>query len=163
MNGPICFEDAKTNRLCRICEAKLKANIINENDVAIWKEIVKLGEKSFLDLDFLNSFELNGMLVIVCRGNIGALIGRQGKNIRDLEQKLGKKIRIVEKTGDAKETAQALLGFVKIAAVNRVFRPDSEELKIIISRNDERRLKEKEALEKILSKILGSKTTVEFQ
>jgi predicted PilT family ATPase len=162
MNGPICFEDAKTNRLCRICEAKLKAGIINENDVKIWKGLVNLAEKSFLDLDFLNSFELNGMLVIVCKGNIGALIGKAGKNIKDLEQKLGKKIRIVEKTSNAKETAQALLGYAKIIAINKVFKPDSEELKIMLSKQDGKRLKQKEETEKILTKILGSKTTIEF-
>ncbi|MDD5162871.1 MAG: KH domain-containing protein [Candidatus ainarchaeum sp.] len=162
MDGPICFEDAKTNRLCRICEAKLKAGFISENDIKIWKELVKLAEKSFLDLDFLNSFELNGMLVIVCKGSIGALIGKGGKNIKDMEQKLGKKIRIVEKTSDAKETAQALLGYLKIVAVNKVFRPDSEELKIILSKQDEKKLRQKEETEKILTKLLGAKTTIEF-
>lgn len=165
MNGPICFEDAKTNRLCKICEAKLKAGIISENDVKIWKEIVKLTEKTFLDLDFLQSFELNGTLLIVCKGggNIGALIGKAGKNIKDFEKKLGKKVRIIEKTSDAKETAQSVFGFIKIVAVNRVFKPDSEELKIMLAKQDEKKIRQKEELEKILSKILGAKTTIEFQ
>ena len=163
MNGPICFEDAKTNRLCRICEAKLKAGMITENDVNAWKEIVRLTEKTFLDMDFLKSFELNGTLFIVCRGNIGALIGKAGRNIKELEKKLGKKVRIIEKTPDSKETAQSVLGFMTIIAVNRVFRPDSEELKIMLAKQDERKIRQKEELEKILSKILEAKTTIEFQ
>ena len=106
MKGPICIEDAKTNRLCLICEAKLKAGMISENDVRIWKELVRMSETNFLlGLEFLRSFEVNHSLNIVCKGTIGPLIGRGGKNIKELEQKLGKKIHIIEKTADALKSA----------------------------------------------------------
>jgi transcription antitermination factor NusA-like protein len=164
MNGPICFEDAKTNRLCKICEAKLKAGIITENDVKIWKELIKLAEKNrIIELEFVRSFEINGFVAIICKGNIGALIGKGGKNIKELEQKIGKKIRIVEKSNDAKQTAQSFLGNTPITAVNKVFRTEGEETKIVISKKDEKRLPQKEETEKALSKILGTKTTIEFQ
>ncbi|HLD58856.1 MAG TPA: KH domain-containing protein [archaeon] len=163
MKGPICIEDAKTNRLCLICEAKLKAGMISENDVRIWKELVRMSETNFLlGLEFLRSFEVNHSLNIVCKGTIGPLIGRGGKNIKELEQKLGKKIHIIEKTADAKETAQSVLGNITIVAVNRVFRPEAEELKIIVMKQDSARIQQKEETEKILSKIIGTKTTIEF-
>ena len=163
MKGPICIEDTKTNRLCQICEAKLKAGIISEDDIKLWKAIVKLSEKNFMqDLEFLRSFEINGTLSIVCKGNIGALIGKGGKNIKMLEKAIGKKIRIVEKSNDEKATVQSMLGRAKIMAVNKVFRPEAEEIKVIVAKQDEKRLPEKPKMEAALSKILGKKTSIEF-
>jgi len=158
------LEDTKTNRLCKICEAKLKAGIISENDIKLWKEIVKLAQKNFMpDFEFIRSFEINGAMCLVCKGNIGALIGKGGKNIREFEKILGKKIRIIEKTGTEKDIAQTLLGRAKILAVNKVFKPDSEELRIIVSKGFEKRLPDKQRLEEVLAKILGKKTGIEFE
>ncbi|MBN1941430.1 MAG: KH domain-containing protein [Candidatus Diapherotrites archaeon] len=163
MKGPICFEDIKNNRLCKICEAKLKAGIVTENDLAICRELVRLAEKSFLDLEFIRSFEINGTLAIVCKGNIGALIGKAGKNIQALEKKLGKKIRVVEKTNDDKQTAQSMLGRIQILALNKVFKPEGEEIKIMVSKKDFPRIPDKEQTQKALSKIIGKPVEIEAQ
>ncbi len=162
MRGPVCEEDVKYGKLCKICEAKLKAGQISSVDLGLLKAIDKLENKKFLiATEVVRAFELPDIILVFARGNVGMLIGKAGKNVKELEENLGKKIRIIELSKEPKETIQQVFGRARVLAVNKVFKPESEELKVIVDEKDKLRIgPNKEKIEEILGKIL--KTPVEI-
>ncbi|MAG22434.1 MAG: hypothetical protein CL943_03995 [Candidatus Diapherotrites archaeon] len=163
MKGPICKEDIKYGKLCMICKAKLKAGQITQIDFELAKAINKLENKKFLlATELVRAFELPKIIIIFARGNVGALIGREGKNIKALEKVLGKKVRVVE-LSDPKDTIQQVMGRIRVVAVNKVFKQEGEELKAIIDERDMKKIaSERERLEEILNKILKVPVAISF-
>ena len=147
-----------------ICAAKLKAGQINELDFEVMKAVEKLEDKKYLiATEIERVFELNGVALIFTRGNVGALIGKDGKNVKSLEKFLGKRVRIIELSKDPKEVTQQVLGRARITTVNKVFKPGSEELKVMIDPRDRRMVeKELEAMQEILCKALKLHIELKF-
>lgn len=164
MKGPVCKEDIKLGKLCRICEAKLKAGQICEIDFALMKAAEKLSNSKFLlATELVRAFEMSDTILVFARGNVGALIGKEGRNIKELEKALGKKVRVIELSSDAKETIQQVLGRTRVIAVNKVFKPESEELKVIVESRDRKRIEEnRQKLEEILRKIMKTPIEISF-
>ena len=164
MKSPICEEDIQLGRLCRICEAKLKAGQISPIDFELLKAIDKLENKKYLiSTEIVRAFELDGTVLVFARGNVGMLIGKAGKNVKELGEKLGKKVRIIELSDDSKETIQQILGRARISAVNRVFKPESEELKVIVEARDRGSIEPiKGKVEEIIRKILKKPVEISF-
>ena len=164
VRGPVCREDIKHGKLCKICEAKLKAGQITETDFELMKAIEKLENKKFLiATEIVRTFELEGILLVFARGNVGALIGKEGKNVKQLEQELVKKIRIIELGKEKKEVIQQVLGRANLLAVNKVFKPESEELKAIVDSRDRQKIEpQKERIEEILQKLLKTPIEIAF-
>ncbi len=171
MKGPCCIEDARKGVLCEKCEAKLAEGKLTALDFEVLKAIVKLDQTIiFADLEIHKTSEVEDLLLIYCKGNIGALIGREGKNIKELSNKLGienkpKRIKIVENTGDERKTIQNILGKgVRIIAITKTYSPNSEKTcKVMVSKNDKNQLwTPKESLESIINDILGTKIELAF-
>ncbi len=163
MRGPVCSQDIKTGKLCLICEAKLKAGQITDADFAIMKAVNKLENKKFLiSTEIVRAFDVSGMVLVFTKGNVGALIGKGGKNIKSLEATLGKKVRIIEVSPEPKETIQQVLGKVRISALNKVFKRDGEELKVVVDARDKRRIGKVEELEHVLKDALKTPIAIEF-
>jgi len=75
--------------------------------------------------------ELNRIIFIVKEGDIGAAIGKNGKNIRLLERMTGKKHEIIE---HAENPAQFIKNALKPARVNEVritVRPDGKSIAVV--------------------------------
>ena len=164
MKGPVCSTDVKTGKLCKICEAKLKAGQICELDFSLMKAIEKLENKKYLiATEIVRAFELDDLVIIFASGNVGALIGKDGKNVKQLEQELGKKIRVIELGKDRRETIQQVLGRARINAVNRVFKPEAEELKVMVDSRDRAEVEtNKEKFEEMLQKVLKQPIEIAF-
>jgi len=164
VKGPVCREDVRSGKLCMICAAKLKAGQISELDFEVMKAVEKLEDKKFLiATEIERVFELNGMALIFARGNVGALIGKEGKNVKALEKALGKKVRVIELFKTPREVIQQVLGRARISTVNKVFKPESEELKVMIDHRDKRMVeKEIGAMQEILSKALKIQIELKF-
>ena len=163
MRGPVCPSDVKTGKLCIICQAKLKAGQINELDLKVLKAAQKFENRKFLiATELVRAFDLGGMALVFARGNVGALIGKGGKNIKVLENELGKRVRIIEISKDSRDIVQQVVGRVRISAVNKVFMREGELLKVILDERDKKMLAQKEKFEEILGKILGKPIKLSF-
>ncbi|MDP6670469.1 MAG: KH domain-containing protein [archaeon] len=164
MKGPVCKDDIRSGRLCMICAAKLKAKQINELDFETMKAVEKLENKKFLiSTEIVRVFELNGVALIFAKGNVGALIGKEGKNVKALEKALGKRVRIIELSKKPREVTQQVIGRARITAVNKLFKPGSEELRIMIDPRDKRMLeKEIKRMQEILGKALKIQIELKF-
>jgi transcription antitermination factor NusA-like protein len=164
VKGPVCQEDVRHGKLCRICEAKLKAGQISTIDFELLKAIEKLGNKRFLvATEIMRAFELGDTVLVFASGNVGALIGRDGKNIKELEKALGKRVRVIEPSKAPKETIQQVIGRASILAVNRVFKPDGEELRVIVDSKDKQKIGAgMEQIEAVLKAMLKVPVEITF-
>lgn len=164
MKGPVCSADARLGKLCKICEAKLKAGQISSIDFELMKAIERLKNKKFLiATEVVRAFELDDTVIVFAKGNVGMLIGKAGRNVKELEKALEKKVRVVEVSKYPKETIQQVFGRATVLAVNRVFKPDGEELKVIVEERDKRSVEgKKKKIEEMLFKVLKVPVEIAF-
>lgn len=161
----LCAPDLKRESLCTECKRKLDEGKITELEIEVARKLAKLNKKFFFrDIELKSAIELGGVIVLICTGNIGAIIGKSGRTISELGKELGgKKCRAIEKTRDEKKIVQDLIGDVGINKINKLFNMGNLEYSIILRKEDEGRLAfTVEELEKGLEKILDAKTKVEL-
>lgn len=158
----LCEKDNTRDDLCIECKKKLSQNQITELEVNVSKALGKISKNfPITNATFHNAIELEDVIVLLCSGSLGSLIGKQGRNVAELSKTLGKKTRIIEHTKNEKKTIQDLLGNARILGVEKKFDPGSTETIIHILKQDENKLPaSKNSLEKGLERVLGAKTTI---
>lgn len=165
MKTPLCEVDAQREILCNECKKRLDEGSLSDLDIAISRILGRM-DKSFpiSSVEFKQAIDLNEMIVMVCEGNIGTLIGKKGRIVSEITRKVGKKVRVIEHTKDEKKMIQDLVGGARVLGVNKIFKPKKQEYKVIISRFDEGKLMiSKENLEKGIQQLLQAETSVEFR
>jgi N utilization substance protein A len=75
--------------------------------------------------------ELNRIIYIVKEGDLGAAIGRNGKNIRLLERMTGKKHEIIEYAEDARQFIKNALKPAYVNEVRITERPDGKSIAVV--------------------------------
>lgn len=166
MKTALCEADLKRDRLCKDCQQKLDSNEITALDIKVSRLLNKLEKNfSFRGIEFNKALELGDMIILSCSGTIGVLIGRKGKIVSELTKALGKKTRIIEKTGNEKKMIQDMIGNARLIGLNKIFKPEETEYKVIISKTDQNKLigGDPKQLEKGLKELFNAKTTIEFR
>ena len=165
MKSPLCSNELKNGNFCSLCEAKIKQGIVTETDLKVLRKLQSMEKTLVLkDTEFVKAYEVEEFILIVCKGNVGALIGKEGAIVKSLSKDFGKKIRIVEHTNSEKENVQNVLGNVRVLGINKVFKPGAEETMLFIPKSDEGRMPaDKETVEKIISEINRKKTEINFK
>jgi transcription antitermination factor NusA-like protein len=159
VRAPICEVCQRSDYLCPADEEKLKKGIISELDVRISRILYELDGKYRIGdtVEFVKAYDFNSFILILVRGEIGRLIGKNGKVLRAFRQAVGKPIRIVEIDVDLKKTVQDLFGNVRVIGINKLFKPDGVVYRVVVPRKDIRKLSfpfpdVQKALEVILDK-----------
>ncbi len=159
VRAPICEVCQRTDYLCPADEEKLKKGIISELDIRISRILYDMDSKYRIGdtVEFVKAYDMNSFILILVRGEIGRLIGKNGKVLRAFRQAVGKPIRIVEIDVDLKKTVQDLFGNVRVVGVNKLFKPDGVVYRIVVPRKEIRYLSfpfpdVKRALEVILDR-----------
>ena len=165
MKSPICSNELKNSSFCALCNAKIKQGLVSETDLKVLKKLQSMEKTLILkDTEFIKAYEVGEFILIVCKGNVGALIGKEGIIVKSLSKDFGKKVRIVEHTNSEKENVQNVLDNVRVLGVNTVFKPGSEEALLFIAKADEHRMPaDKKTVENIISEINGKKTEISFK
>ena len=160
----ICDTDLKRNSLCEECKNKLNDGKISELDITASRLLSKISNTVYLEnVEFKKALDLGDLVVLVCTGNIGLIIGKKGKNVAELSKELGKKVRIIEETKDEKKMIQDLIGEARIIAVNKIFKRDGHEHKIMIKEADKAMLvTDIEKLNQAIEALLSTSATIEF-
>lgn len=165
MKIPICELCAQSKTLCSGCEHKLKTGKISEADVAISSMLVEMRDRFKLDAaEFTKAVDLGRAVLIFTHGEVGVLIGRDGKVVSELSHRLGKKVRIAEYSGDVKKTISDVVMPAKLMGINTIYSGGAKVFKVRLLRSDMKNLPvDINTLEKALQSILDSKVMIQFE
>ncbi len=124
------------------------------------KALVELEEqfRGLKDVVYHKSVRVDGLIIVIITPSPGLNRFTLNKIGRVLSEKLGAKVRFVEKTSDVKKLAVQLLYPVRVLGVNTLWLPDGSTHYIVrISKRDERSLPApKELIEQALSQLASS-------
>ena len=157
---PVCDVCLKSGILCQGCENKLKSGEISQIDLDIAKVLFKMGDGK---LGFKKTIEVGDIVIIITdKDQVGKLIGKNGKIVRELSRTVAKKIRVVGQDSDLKEVSNDILAPARVSGINIVYGTDGEEkYKIRVMQEDSRKLPGRlDVLNEIIELLTGDKTTV---
>jgi len=158
----------KSGILCQGCERKLRENKISELDIKISRVLFELAQKyrGLNAINFKRAIDAMGLTVLVVgRGEISNIIGREGKLIRELAKHLQMKIRVIEEGADIRKQAQDILTPVRVIGVNILYAGGRcEEYRVRIPRAHVRRLPASiDAIQMIFAKLTDKNIKLVFE
>lgn len=157
---PVCDVCLKSGMLCQGCENKLKSGEISQMDLDVAKILYRVGEGK---IGFKKTLEMGDMVIIVTeKDQVGKLIGKSGKIVREISKDIGKKVRVVGENSDLRSVARDILSPARISGINIVFGKDGQEkYKIRVMREDSRRIPGKlDVLNDIIQELTSENTLV---
>ena len=162
---PICDDCASGRELCPVDRDKLEKGLISELDIKVSRILYDLDSYYRIgdSVELVHAYDLGSFILLVVRGEIGRLIGKGGKVLKAIRQRLGKPVRIVEIDVDPKKTVQDLFSGARVVGMSTVKTKEGELHKIYILRRDARFLPfPYRDLEKALDLVLPGKFVIEF-
>ena len=159
MKIPLDVICVRSGVLCPRCRRIVESGEHTEVEVEVMRHLLELENNSsfkFLkNASYIKSYKIDSMLVVILdlpEPVPRATIVRLGKA---LEEKLGVKVRITQKTSDPKVFISQLISPARIEGIDSVWTPDGAVQYIVrIPRSDAKLLPLKvEALENLLSSI----------
>ena len=165
MKLPICELDAKSGVLCEKCKKKLEEGKITELDVKVSQIIYELNKMyNIEDASFEHAIDIGKVIVILTKGEVGILIGKKGRIIKELARRLGKAVRIVhyDKDTDINTFVAELVGADSFVSTNKIYKATGDvEYRAVIKKVHYKTEQDAKALSALLSKVMG--TTVHVQ
>lgn len=136
--------------LCQSCKKKLDEGKITQLDVDVARVLNPYEAVKIVDA--------GKVLVVVKPADARAVIGKGGSGVKKLEEKLGRKVKIVEQTEDKKKLAEDVLR-LRVIGVNVLY-DKGEKLRIRVS-GGERRANKVDI--EILAKLYGKDVSVVYE
>ncbi len=160
---PICEKCAQSDALCETCQKKLDNGEISQLDIKIARLLYELYEKNVLgDPSFERSIELPDFIVIITKSNVSTLIGKGGRVVRILSEKLGKRVRIVKK-GSIKEIVNDLVSPARIMGFTTIYSKEGEKQRILIPEADRKKiLLKEESIKQVLKQLCGVDAEIKY-
>ena len=136
---PVCDVCLKSGMLCQGCENKLKSGEITLMDLDIAKILYKLGEGK---IGFKKTIEIGDTVIIVTeKEQVGKLIGKSGKIVREISHSIGKKVRVVGENSDLRAVARDILAPARLSGINIIYGKEGQKkYKIRVMDEDSRRI-----------------------
>lgn len=157
MKLPICLVCIKSGILCPSCQEKLDRGEITPLDIEVGKHLLELENKYpvLKDATFFKAVDTEKMLIVLVKSDGRSLRPLWNRISKVMSNKIGKPVRIIEKTASIRQIAEQVLAPARVLGVNIVWLPDgSRENYIRVPRSDLRRLSiRKEQAEKVISEF----------
>ncbi|MFB6208600.1 MAG: hypothetical protein ABEJ56_00505 [Candidatus Nanohaloarchaea archaeon] len=168
MKTPICNVCVKSeDELCSMCEEKLEDGEITETDIEVSRILHDLSSEyaSLKDSEILKVFEAENVIVIVTAEGDGAkVVGRSGDIVKEVADRIGKSIRVVEKAEDDIDTIKGLLSPAEVESINTVFSPEGQSKKIVVDEEYEGKINlSVEEFENIIAEITEEEYSLSFE
>jgi transcription antitermination factor NusA-like protein len=157
---PVCDVCLKSGMLCQGCENKLKSGEITQMDLDIAKLLYKLGEGK---IGFKKTIEIGDTVIIVTdKEQVGKLIGKSGKIVREISRSIEKKVRVVGENSDLRAVARDILAPARLSGINIVYGKDGQKkYKIRVMAEDSRRIPGRlDVLNSIIKELTSEDTLV---
>ena len=165
MKTPVCDNDVKNGQLCDDCKRKLFEGKITQLDFEVAQILGRINERyNISNATFYRALDLGKVVLILTRGEVGLLIGKQGKVVSELSSALGKKVRIAQTTGDVKKTISDIIMPARLLGINHTYHEGAEVCKVRIAKSDLSLMPiDIESLETVLRSVLEGKAVIEFE
>ena len=157
---PVCDVCLKSGMLCQGCENKLKSGEITQMDLDIAKLLYKLGEGK---IGFKKTIEIGDTVIIVTdKEQVGKLIGKSGKIVREISRSIEKKVRVVGENSDLRAVAKDILAPARLSGINIIYGKEGQKkYKIRVMAEDSRRIPGRlDVLNSIIKELTSEDTLV---
>lgn len=168
MKTPICNVCVKSeDELCSMCEEKLEEGEITQTDIDVSRVLHDLSKDyaSLKDSEIVKVFEAENVVVIVTAEGDGAkVVGKSGDIVKEVADRVGKSIRVVEKAEKDIDTIKALLSPAEVESINTVFSPDGQSKKIVVDDEYDGKINLSTGeFEEIIEEVTGNKYRLSFE
>ncbi|MBL7119036.1 hypothetical protein ISS96_03405 [Candidatus Bathyarchaeota archaeon] len=168
MKTPFCNFCLKSGILCSKCETLLRDGKVSELDVKVARILLDLEQKYPIlqEITLQKTVETGSILAIVVgQGELQKVLASEGKLIREISDRTGKRIKLLEDGCDLRGFLEELFAPASILTINTVWLPDgSTETKVILSRRDARHLPSSvDILRELVWKIRGVVLRIELE
>jgi transcription antitermination factor NusA-like protein len=146
---------------------------VGEHEVEVMRALLELEEREGVNVlrkaTYHKTYVVDNTYVVVLDLGIGSsvpLFTRYARSIEQkLQEKLGRRVRVVPKASDVRGLASFLLYPARVLGVNTLWLPDgSIEYVIRVSRRDQRIIgNRREEYERILTELLGQRTRIRIE
>jgi transcription antitermination factor NusA-like protein len=167
VRATLCNFCLKSGILCQKCQEKLKLGEVTETYLKVARLLISL-ENKYIPLQnvFLHdAIETNGVLaLIVGRGDVARILSYGGKIVRELSEKTGKTIRVLEHGTEDRKFLEDLFAPFQIVTINTIWLPDGTTETRVILKSSRRKTPRIDinSLKEIARKIRGITLRVEF-
>lgn len=150
-----------------MCKEKYEENKVTDTDIRISRIMHNLSSEyaSLKDSEIIKAFEMENVVVVVTAEGDGAkVVGRSGEIVKKVAENISKSIRVVEKSGEDKETIKGLLSPAEIKSINTVFTPEGKSKKIVVSNEYDGKINlSTEEFEEIIEEITETNYRLAFE
>lgn len=165
MQTPIPDEEIRKGELSAETKRKLAEGRITPLDVEVAQILHRINERYNLSAaSFYRALDLGNAVLILTKGEVGVLIGKQGRTVAELSSALGRKVRIAELAPDPKKTVSDMIMPAKLLGINKMFHQGKEVTKVRIAKRDLAHLPiSLPSLERALRSLLDSEVQLAFE
>ncbi len=165
MKTPICDSCAWSEELCPDCRHNLASGRISPLDVEVSQILHKINEKHNISAaSFCKAVSLGEAVFVFTEGEVGLLIGREGKVVSALSSALGRRVRIVQKSPDVKKAIADLIAPARLLGINSVWTAGKEIVRLRIAKEEKDRIALKEeTLAEIAGSFIGKPVQIAYE
>lgn len=168
METPLCSICLESDDiLCTGCQQKVDDGDIDEVAVDVSRLLYDLSQ----DIPTLEDVEIKevrrteeAIVIITAAGDGPKVVGKNGEVVKELAEEFDRSIRVVEDSGKPQEVIENLLEPVDLQGINTVYKPDGTEQKIVVDKDDKRRVPmTTEEFEDIVEQLTGESYMLSFE
>ncbi len=167
MKGPFCNFCLQTGILCGKCQSLIDSGELTNVDISVAMALNKLEQRhnELKDITFFRAVEVGSLIIVLVGENdLPAILGHHGKVIKELEQNLKKKIRVLETSSSTGKLVEDLLAPAEIAGINTIWLPDGTKVKKVRVRGQRGKLPASvDTLEDVVQKLTDEPIRIVFE
>lgn len=163
----ICQFCLRSGILCSECQKKVKAGKVTKLDLEVARLLLSMEKKypPLQELKFYKAVDTDKMLALVVgRGDVARILSYGGKIIKELGNKMGRSIRVLEYGSSSRKFLEDLFAPLNIVTINKIWLPDgTTETRVILKKKGRHSSNFKmNALRDIAKKVRGITLRIEF-
>jgi transcription antitermination factor NusA-like protein len=163
----LCEFCLKSGMLCSKCQAKVQSGEVSEKYMDVAKSLLGMeNQNQFLQkVSLENVLDVGGFLVLVVGKGDSAKFNSAPKLVRDLGDKFGKRILVIESGTKDRKFLEELFASQHIVTINMIWLPDgSTETRVVLQGRGARRLSKKriQALTSVAKDVRNMDLRVEY-
>lgn len=160
-----CRREGSVAAICPDCRSRIARGEITALDAEVSQILFRINETHNISAArFSRALDMGRVVLLLTDGEAGLLIGREGRVVSAISSALGRKVRIVESTGDVRKSISDILTPARLLGINSAWVAGRERLRVRISKSDERTLPvDADTVRKVIGGWMGKEVELLFE